>query len=371
MITQSYFGEVAQAAVGQVDAITGPQPEPDLQDLQEFAEWAAEVMIDRVWGDSLCNDGRFSEREWFGLNKRLVAATSTAVATKLWERVRWDLDREGTDLVIMAGRLVESWHELRERIVRPEDHLAIHRYSVGQAQQANVEQGAAEPAVRSVVRRTCHRVVVVPSDCAADLAVGCAVTETPRIQVDMGRETAVFVSAMQEMSRHSTHDVDMSTEYEALRFPGRCGVASYSHHSRLFDALREAREVCEVAQLAGLPAGLYRINDVAFEILLARSPDVAMLLANQVQPIVEHSQQLFQTLRMHLSNDGGKKALANRLHIHENTLAYRLRRIEELTGFSPATPHGVHVLRAGCLAQGMLGDVGPRPAGRADGRPSE
>jgi DNA-binding PucR family transcriptional regulator len=47
---------------------------------------------------------------------------------------------------------------------------------------------------------------------------------------------------------------------------------------------------------------------------------------------LEHGTDLLQTLRAFLMNGGRWRATATDLHIHHNTLRYRLRRVELLTG---------------------------------------
>ena len=47
---------------------------------------------------------------------------------------------------------------------------------------------------------------------------------------------------------------------------------------------------------------------------------------------LDHGTELLQTLRAFLSNGGRWRATATHLHIHHNTLRYRLRRVELLTG---------------------------------------
>jgi purine catabolism regulator len=48
---------------------------------------------------------------------------------------------------------------------------------------------------------------------------------------------------------------------------------------------------------------------------------------------------LVQTLEAYLDLGGGMQEIADRLFIHRNSLIYRLRRIEELTGRMLADPH--------------------------------
>jgi DNA-binding PucR family transcriptional regulator len=46
----------------------------------------------------------------------------------------------------------------------------------------------------------------------------------------------------------------------------------------------------------------------------------------------EHNSELLQTLATFLANDGHWRRTATELHIHHNTLHYRLQRVSRLTG---------------------------------------
>jgi len=50
---------------------------------------------------------------------------------------------------------------------------------------------------------------------------------------------------------------------------------------------------------------------------------------------------LLGTLKMWFDEDGATSTAAQRLHVHRNTVRYRLRRVEELTGRSLTRPAGV------------------------------
>jgi purine catabolism regulator len=72
---------------------------------------------------------------------------------------------------------------------------------------------------------------------------------------------------------------------------------------------------------------------------LPTDPDrVALLIERTIGPLVEydrsHGTDLVKTLREYLQNDGSPSKAVKILHIHRNTLAHRLRRIEGLTGRS-------------------------------------
>jgi hypothetical protein len=105
-------------------------------------------------------------------------------------------------------------------------------------------------------------------------------------------------------------------------------------------ALREAR----LAVAAG--TGLVRFEDVPIAILLASAPDAATGVAQAILgPVLAlpagESEVLLGTLAAWFVDDGATSSTAERLHVHRNTVRYRLRRVEELTGRSLTRPTGI------------------------------
>jgi hypothetical protein len=89
-------------------------------------------------------------------------------------------------------------------------------------------------------------------------------------------------------------------------------------------------------------------GDVAVELLLASSPDAAGALESIVfEPLrgeAGRRADLEGTLAAFLRAGADRRAAAADLHIHPNTLDYRLRRIEELTGLRPTVPRELAML---------------------------
>jgi hypothetical protein len=57
--------------------------------------------------------------------------------------------------------------------------------------------------------------------------------------------------------------------------------------------------------------------------------------------------ELLETMDAFISSGGVLEGTARELYVHPNTVRYRLRRIQEVTGFSPTEPHEAFVLRVG------------------------
>jgi hypothetical protein len=114
----------------------------------------------------------------------------------------------------------------------------------------------------------------------------------------------------------------------------------------------EAREVVRLAGEQGMSAGAYTINDVLLEYLLTRPSQAATSLESVLEPL-EDGPELIATLEGYFAADFDRRRAAAYLHIHPNTLDYRLRRVAELTGLSVGTAKGVQVLGAALTIRRM------------------
>lgn len=106
-----------------------------------------------------------------------------------------------------------------------------------------------------------------------------------------------------------------------------------------------AREVLHVALRSG--PGLYRLDDVLLEYQLSRPSAALEPLASIVAPLTD---ELMQTLEVYLRR-GSRRPAATELHVHPNTVDYRLRRVAELTGLDPTRIEHVTLLTAALAAR--------------------
>ncbi|MFD4676480.1 PucR family transcriptional regulator [Lentzea sp. NPDC058450] len=104
-----------------------------------------------------------------------------------------------------------------------------------------------------------------------------------------------------------------------------------------------AREVLAVAS----GPGLFRLTDVLLEYQLSRPSAALGPLAEIVAPLTE---ELVQTLEVYLRR-GSRRPAASELHVHPNTVDYRLRRVAELTGLDPTRIEHVTLLTAALAAR--------------------
>ena len=123
---------------------------------------------------------------------------------------------------------------------------------------------------------------------------------------------------------------------------GRVGV------SAVFASLDEttrARHQARVACAAATPGSVevVRFEQHPLAVLLASSPDQARQLAEAVLgPIMELAPEdravVIETARTWLAAGGSTSTAARELHVHRNTVRYRVRRLEEVTGRDLALP---------------------------------
>ncbi|MEV1079248.1 helix-turn-helix domain-containing protein [Streptomyces sp. NPDC050211] len=112
------------------------------------------------------------------------------------------------------------------------------------------------------------------------------------------------------------------------------------------ESRREADRILDAMVSAGVPTAVAALPDIQAEVLVSeivtllaahreiRDPRLTALVSHDSR----HRGQLAETLLTYLNCLGDIRAAATRLHVHPNTLRYRLRRAEELTGLDLSRP---------------------------------
>lgn len=119
--------------------------------------------------------------------------------------------------------------------------------------------------------------------------------------------------------------------------------------SHVPDAVQQAREVLQLVQWLGLPPSLYRLDDVLVEYQVTRPGPARVALASRLAPIA-HDDALLATLRGYVTSGGNRRRVALDLHIHPNTVDYRMAKIRRLTGCDPTRPDDAYQLRTALIA---------------------
>jgi DNA-binding PucR family transcriptional regulator len=90
-------------------------------------------------------------------------------------------------------------------------------------------------------------------------------------------------------------------------------------------------------------------SDLLPERALLGDPDAVAVLVDSIHLTLLADAALYDTATTYLERTPSLEATARALFIHPNTVRYRLRRIAEVTGFSPTDPRGSFTLRTGLV----------------------
>ncbi|MFC6152547.1 PucR family transcriptional regulator [Nocardioides yefusunii] len=112
-----------------------------------------------------------------------------------------------------------------------------------------------------------------------------------------------------------------------------------------------AEELLQLVIRLGRPPGTYRIEDVVVEYQMTRPGAARSLLAETVAPVAGRP-ELFETLRIFLRTGQDRRATAARLHVHPNTVDYRLNRVTQMLGIEVTESRNVVTLVGAMLAHG-------------------
>ncbi|MFE6891642.1 PucR family transcriptional regulator [Streptomyces sp. NPDC057694] len=113
-------------------------------------------------------------------------------------------------------------------------------------------------------------------------------------------------------------------------------------------AARTATEILRITRVCGLPPGLHRLDDVLLEFHLSRPDESSPRIAALLDPVAERP-ELLETLRTHLAHRQDRRATADALGLHPNTVDNRLAKIAEQTGIDLASPRGTALVIAALL----------------------
>ncbi|MEA2448766.1 MAG: hypothetical protein QOG63_698 [Thermoleophilaceae bacterium] len=110
----------------------------------------------------------------------------------------------------------------------------------------------------------------------------------------------------------------------------------------LAGALDDVRLLLDVATRLGA-GGVVAVRDYLPELLLARSPQLGTAVVRRaLGPLEDYAERrsadLLETLEVFMRVGLDRRTAAEELHVHPNTLDYRLRRVEELTDLLLSRP---------------------------------
>ncbi|MBS2537388.1 helix-turn-helix domain-containing protein [Catenulispora sp. NF23] len=119
-------------------------------------------------------------------------------------------------------------------------------------------------------------------------------------------------------------------------------------------AVTRTAEIVDLVRATGRAPGLYRLEDVLLDYQLSRPSAALRALAERLAPLAGKP-ELLSTLQTYLDLHRDRRATAAALHVHPNTVDYRLRRISELTGLSAHRAEDLGELHASLVARQVSG----------------
>ncbi|MGM7648478.1 PucR family transcriptional regulator [Nocardia sp. JW2] len=123
------------------------------------------------------------------------------------------------------------------------------------------------------------------------------------------------------------------------------GVVMCAPTSAVPEVAEQVNAALDVVTRLGKTERLHRFSDIAVEYQLTRPGPGRDALSTVLDPLEEHP-DLIETLRTYLGTGLDRRRTARSLHLHPNSVDYRLKRIFRLTGFDLADPSGLWNLRS-------------------------
>ncbi len=110
-------------------------------------------------------------------------------------------------------------------------------------------------------------------------------------------------------------------------------------------SFREAQEAASVALSRQRRGGAILFSDILLDRVLLHSEHTGDLLEEVIGPLLaydaRHDADLVPTLRAYVAHDFNMTRTAKELHVNPNTVAYRVRRIGQLSHQDATTAHGL------------------------------
>ncbi|ROZ86299.1 PucR family transcriptional regulator [Gordonia sp. OPL2] len=119
-------------------------------------------------------------------------------------------------------------------------------------------------------------------------------------------------------------------------------------NSQVPEAARQAHLAVVRAHDRGVSAVAYGEEETSADVLPGSVDDIRRLVRRVLGPLIDHDAsndgELVESVRVFLDNDGVWQKSADALNIHRQTLVYRLKKVEQLTGLKPTSTEGSALL---------------------------
>jgi len=273
-------------------------------------------------------------------------ASGAAAQAYLAEYERLASDRESARRDFLDGLLSGAFTP--DEIVARGEALGLEPATAHAVALVRVDVHGGDAALRSAVRRLRTMTADLPF---ADRSLTVARAD----------EIVILFPASHggedQMANRLRAFVGIAGEAVEARVDGGVGRSRESL-AELAPSYREAAIALSAARAA--PMGTVAVyGEVLIEELLLRERGVARRLAQAVLDPLRAHPELHATLIEYMRHGPSLPAVAQRLFLHPNTVAYRLSRIRELTGRDPKTPAGVAELFLALRAAQLVGGESP------------
>ncbi|SHG07220.1 CdaR family transcriptional regulator [Ornithinibacillus halophilus] len=137
--------------------------------------------------------------------------------------------------------------------------------------------------------------------------------------------------------------IQLTREMEmTLNITVTCGVGQATDYKHLHQSFEQAERACKVATPT---KKIIFEEELQFDILHQALDEHTKndFIDRTIRPLLQQ-EELLKTLEVWFQNDMSNQLAAKELHIHKNTLHYRLRRIEELTQLNLKKLHHLVIL---------------------------
>ncbi len=138
---------------------------------------------------------------------------------------------------------------------------------------------------------------------------------------------------------------ELLTDLSAAARVELTGAVITAPSSQIPDAVARAHELLDVALALDRTGRLHRPGDLALEWQLLRPGPGREVLA-AVADTLEQRPDLMETLRLYVYAGFDRSRIGRMLHVHPNTVDYRLKTVARLTGYDPTQSAGMWYLRS-------------------------
>lgn len=258
-------------------------------------------------------------------------AVTSAVCTAYLEEREGMLSQEQHAMHATVSALLGGDHTALAAVRLAPAYLVL-AISVG----AHPDEAQAEPGGSIAARRKLHRIRAAVQRHATEQVLSVLDSTGGLVLIPHAGEEPPLAEVAEAMTKAAGTALWVAAENAgAARVPAAAEVAE---------------EVLEVVRVFARPPGAYRLTDVLLEYQLTRPSEATARLAGLLDPLLDNP-DLLRTLKVYLDTGLDRRRTAELLHVHPNTVDYRLRRAVTLTGLDPADPAQLQRIGAALAAR--------------------